>query len=180
MYAFSKCCSSCYGKVQVICWVLGEYGTADGKYSASYIIGKLCDVAEAHSSDDTVQVFILQVVCNLRYFPEWLWSNTKFPALILQCILGWHVCGSCMGFLLFYSFMFVCVHACALVDPVFNILLDELCFFHVNVWACSTFYVQVCVCVLSTSKFTWMIMCVRACARMCVLTLYRSWFKHTV
>ena len=32
---------------QIICWVLGEYGTADGKYSASYIIGKLCDVAGA-------------------------------------------------------------------------------------------------------------------------------------
>ncbi|KAL9259662.1 AP-4 complex subunit epsilon-like protein [Drosera capensis] len=38
--------------LQVICWVLGEYGTADGKYSASYITGKLCDVAEAHSNDD--------------------------------------------------------------------------------------------------------------------------------
>ncbi|KAF6161825.1 hypothetical protein GIB67_029910 [Kingdonia uniflora] len=33
---------------------LGEYGTADGKFSASYITGKLCDVAEAHSNDDTV------------------------------------------------------------------------------------------------------------------------------
>lgn len=42
--------------VQIICWVLGEYGTADGKYSASYIIGKLCDVAEAHLTDDTVKV----------------------------------------------------------------------------------------------------------------------------
>ena len=41
---------------QIICWVLGEYGTADGKYSASYIIGKLCDVAEAHLTDDTVKV----------------------------------------------------------------------------------------------------------------------------
>lgn len=45
--------------VQIICWVLGEYGTADGKYSASYIIGKLCDVAEAHLTDDTVKVCIL-------------------------------------------------------------------------------------------------------------------------
>ncbi|KAG6391393.1 hypothetical protein SASPL_149147 [Salvia splendens] len=42
--------------LQVICWVLGEYGIADGKYSASYIIGKLCDVAEAHPDDDTVKV----------------------------------------------------------------------------------------------------------------------------
>jgi AP-4 complex subunit epsilon-1 len=45
--------------VQIICWVLGEYGTADGKYSASYIIGKLCDVAEAHLTDDTVKVCFL-------------------------------------------------------------------------------------------------------------------------
>jgi len=36
--------------LQIICWVLGEYGTADGKYSASYIIGKLCDVAGAPSA----------------------------------------------------------------------------------------------------------------------------------
>ena len=35
---------------QIICWVLGEYGTADGKYSASYIIGKLCDFAGAPSA----------------------------------------------------------------------------------------------------------------------------------
>lgn len=42
--------------VQVVCWVLGEYGTADGSHSAAYIIGKLCDVAEAHLGDDVVKV----------------------------------------------------------------------------------------------------------------------------
>nr|GMD82035.1 AP-4 complex subunit epsilon [Ipomoea batatas] len=42
--------------LQVICWVLGEYGTAGGKYSAAYITGKICDVAEAHSTDDIVKV----------------------------------------------------------------------------------------------------------------------------
>lgn len=53
---------------QVICWVLGEYGTADGKYSASYITGKLCDVAEAHPEDDTVKVCILYVkLCSICY-----------------------------------------------------------------------------------------------------------------
>jgi hypothetical protein len=41
--------------------VLGEYGTADGKHSASYIIGKLCDVAEAHLTDDTVKVCFCSV-----------------------------------------------------------------------------------------------------------------------
>ncbi|ONI20484.1 hypothetical protein PRUPE_2G018400 [Prunus persica] len=41
--------------LQVICWVLGEYGTADGKYSASYIIGKSCDVAEAYSNEEPVK-----------------------------------------------------------------------------------------------------------------------------
>lgn len=50
-------CFTCF-ILQVICWVLGEYGTASGKYSASYITGKLCDVAEAHSADDTVKVGI--------------------------------------------------------------------------------------------------------------------------
>ncbi|KAL2348756.1 hypothetical protein Fmac_002756 [Flemingia macrophylla] len=41
--------------LQVICWVLGEYGTADGKHSASYISGKLCDIAEAYSNDENVK-----------------------------------------------------------------------------------------------------------------------------
>ncbi|CAN6447753.1 unnamed protein product [Victoria cruziana] len=67
--------------LQVICWVLGEYGTADAKYTASNIIGKLCDVAEAHSTDDTVKVdknisflegFIQQALKNgaRPYIPE--------------------------------------------------------------------------------------------------------------
>ncbi|OEL20490.1 AP-4 complex subunit epsilon [Dichanthelium oligosanthes] len=47
--------------LQIICWVLGEYGTADGKYSAPYIIGKLCDVAEAHLTDDTVKIFAFEI-----------------------------------------------------------------------------------------------------------------------
>ncbi|XP_021678989.2 AP-4 complex subunit epsilon isoform X2 [Hevea brasiliensis] len=41
--------------LQVICWVLGEYGTTDGKFSASYVTGKLCDVADAYSNDETVK-----------------------------------------------------------------------------------------------------------------------------
>lgn len=43
-------------KYQVVCWVLGEYGTADGSHSPDYIIGKLCDVAEAHPADTVVKV----------------------------------------------------------------------------------------------------------------------------
>jgi len=39
-----------------VCWVLGEYGTADGTHSADDIIGKLCDVAEAHLGDTVVKV----------------------------------------------------------------------------------------------------------------------------
>ncbi|KAF3337398.1 AP-4 complex subunit epsilon [Carex littledalei] len=54
--------------LQVICWVLGEYGTADGKYSASYIIGKLCDVAEAHSSDDTVKAYAVSAIMKIFCF----------------------------------------------------------------------------------------------------------------
>ncbi|XP_057466819.1 AP-4 complex subunit epsilon-like [Actinidia eriantha] len=54
--------------LQVICWVLGEYGTADGKYSASYITGKLCDVAEAHSSDDTVKAYAVTALKKIYAF----------------------------------------------------------------------------------------------------------------
>ncbi|XP_008810151.1 AP-4 complex subunit epsilon [Phoenix dactylifera] len=54
--------------LQVICWVLGEYGTTDGKYSASYIIGKLCDVAEAHSTDDTVKAYTISAIMKICAF----------------------------------------------------------------------------------------------------------------
>ncbi|KZV25288.1 epsilon-adaptin family protein [Dorcoceras hygrometricum] len=54
--------------LQVICWVLGEYGTADGKHSASYISGKLCDVAEAHSTDDTVKAFAVTALMKIYSF----------------------------------------------------------------------------------------------------------------
>lgn len=51
--------------LQVICWVSGEYGTADGKYSASYITGKLCDVAEAYSNDETVKAYAITALMKL-------------------------------------------------------------------------------------------------------------------
>ncbi|KAL2517322.1 AP-4 complex subunit epsilon [Abeliophyllum distichum] len=54
--------------LQVICWVLGEYGTADGKYSASYITGKLCDAAEAHSTDDTVKAYAVTALMKIYSF----------------------------------------------------------------------------------------------------------------
>lgn len=54
--------------LQVICWVLGEYGTADGKYSALYITGKLCDVADAHSSDDTVKGYAVTAIMKVCAF----------------------------------------------------------------------------------------------------------------
>lgn len=54
--------------IQVICWILGEYGTADGKYSGSYISGKLCDVAEVHPNDDIVKVYLLALcMCTRRF-----------------------------------------------------------------------------------------------------------------
>ncbi|KAK1270187.1 AP-4 complex subunit epsilon [Acorus gramineus] len=53
---------------QVICWVLGEYGTADGKYSASYITGKLCDAAEAHSNDNTVKAYAVTGMMKIYAF----------------------------------------------------------------------------------------------------------------
>ncbi|CAI9094954.1 OLC1v1030792C1 [Oldenlandia corymbosa var. corymbosa] len=54
--------------LQVICWVLGEYGTADGKYSASYITGKLCDVAEAYSTDDIVKAYAISALMKVYSF----------------------------------------------------------------------------------------------------------------
>ncbi|KAK8614320.1 hypothetical protein V6N13_122681 [Hibiscus sabdariffa] len=54
--------------LQVICWVLGEYGTADGKYSASFITGKLCDVAEAYSNDDTVKAYAVTALMKIYAF----------------------------------------------------------------------------------------------------------------
>lgn len=54
--------------LQVICWVLGEYGTACGKYFASYIAGKLCDVAEAYSTDDTVKVYAVAALMKIYAF----------------------------------------------------------------------------------------------------------------
>lgn len=56
--------------LQVICWVLGEYGTAYGKYSASYITGKLCDVAEAYSTDDTVKAYALTALMKIYAFEK--------------------------------------------------------------------------------------------------------------
>ncbi|KAM7261884.1 hypothetical protein ACFE04_020961 [Oxalis oulophora] len=52
----------------VICWVLGEYGTADRKYSASYITGKLCDVAEAYSNDETVKAYAVTAIMKVYAF----------------------------------------------------------------------------------------------------------------
>ncbi|KAG0492827.1 hypothetical protein HPP92_006225 [Vanilla planifolia] len=54
--------------LQVICWVLGEYGTADGKYSASFIIGKICDVAEAHTNDSTVKAYAITSIMKVCAF----------------------------------------------------------------------------------------------------------------
>uniref|UniRef100_A0A2P2MR77 Clathrin/coatomer adaptor adaptin-like N-terminal domain-containing protein n=1 Tax=Rhizophora mucronata TaxID=61149 RepID=A0A2P2MR77_RHIMU len=54
--------------LQVICWVLGEYGTADGKFSTSYISGKLCDVAEAYSNDETVKAYAVTALMKIYAF----------------------------------------------------------------------------------------------------------------
>ncbi|KAE8657199.1 AP-4 complex subunit epsilon [Hibiscus syriacus] len=56
------------GFLQVICWVLGEYGTADGMFCASDITGKLCDVAEAYSSDDTVKAYAVTALMKIYAF----------------------------------------------------------------------------------------------------------------
>ncbi|KAL4565180.1 hypothetical protein LXL04_029265 [Taraxacum kok-saghyz] len=68
--------------LQVICWVLGEYGTADGKYSATYISGKLCDVAEAHSSDDIVKAYAVTALMKVYSFEKA--AGRKF-SLLPEC-----------------------------------------------------------------------------------------------
>lgn len=54
--------------LQVICWVLGEYGTADGKHTAAYIAGKLYDVMEAHSNDDIVKGYAVTAIMKIYAF----------------------------------------------------------------------------------------------------------------
>ncbi|KAG8475984.1 hypothetical protein CXB51_032790 [Gossypium anomalum] len=54
--------------LQVICWVLGEYGTADRMFSASDITGKLCDVAEAYSNDETVKAYATTALMKIYAF----------------------------------------------------------------------------------------------------------------
>ncbi|KAK8480693.1 hypothetical protein V6N13_036132 [Hibiscus sabdariffa] len=54
--------------LQVICWVLGEYGTADGMFSASDVTGKLCDVAEAYSSNETVKAYAVTALMKIYAF----------------------------------------------------------------------------------------------------------------
>ncbi|KAL4383454.1 hypothetical protein GQ457_15G007720 [Hibiscus cannabinus] len=54
--------------LQVICWVLGEYGTADGMFSASDVTGKLCDVAEACSSNETVKAYAVTALMKIYAF----------------------------------------------------------------------------------------------------------------
>eukprot|EP00250_Pteridium_aquilinum_P009548 c18743_g1_i1 orf=243-3203(+) len=54
--------------LQVICWVLGEYGTADGTHSAAYIIGRLCDVAETHPGDDVVKGYAVAAITKICSF----------------------------------------------------------------------------------------------------------------
>ncbi|XP_057830971.2 AP-4 complex subunit epsilon [Cryptomeria japonica] len=68
--------------LQVICWVLGEYGTADGKYPASYIIGKLCDVAEAHSGDNVVKGYAVTAIMKVCAFEM---AAGKKVELIPEC-----------------------------------------------------------------------------------------------
>lgn len=54
--------------LQVICWVLGEYGTADGTHSAIDIIARLCDIAEGHSGDDIVRGYVISAITKLVAF----------------------------------------------------------------------------------------------------------------
>jgi AP-4 complex subunit epsilon-1 len=53
----------------VICWVLGEYGTAYSTHSADDIIGRLCDdVAESHAGDITVKGYAVTAITKICAF----------------------------------------------------------------------------------------------------------------
>ncbi|GJP56805.1 hypothetical protein CLOM_g15852 [Closterium sp. NIES-68] len=54
--------------LQVICWVLGEYATSDGHMSADDVMAKLCDVAEAHDTDDSVRAYVLTAMAKVLAF----------------------------------------------------------------------------------------------------------------
>lgn len=54
--------------LQVICWVLGEYGTTDGTHTPEDIILRLCDVAESHSSDDVVRGYAVSGITKITAF----------------------------------------------------------------------------------------------------------------
>ncbi|KAF9690367.1 hypothetical protein SADUNF_Sadunf01G0188400 [Salix dunnii] len=74
--------------LQVICWVLGEYGTADGKFSASYITGKLCDVAESYSSDETVKAYAVTALMKIYAFE--IAAGRKLDILPENSVI-WHM-----------------------------------------------------------------------------------------
>ncbi|KAK2989926.1 hypothetical protein RJ640_013850, partial [Escallonia rubra] len=88
--------------LQVICWVLGEYGTVDGNYTASYVTGKLCDVAEAHSSDDTVKVSANVMFFLFRHLTSCLCEKLCFSgsSSVIRTISMLR----CTNLLLFFSF----------------------------------------------------------------------------
>ncbi|KAI3793962.1 hypothetical protein L1987_36586 [Smallanthus sonchifolius] len=73
-----------------------------GKYSASYISGKLCDVAETHPSDDTVQAYAVTALMkvfsfekatgrNIDMLPEKyiLTESTFMTSHLLNFFSGW-------------------------------------------------------------------------------------------
>ncbi|KAL5100979.1 hypothetical protein RYX36_005306 [Vicia faba] len=56
------------GFLQVICWVIGEYGITDGKHFASHIAGKSCDMAEAYSNDEIVKAYAITTLTKIYAF----------------------------------------------------------------------------------------------------------------
>ncbi|XP_027359946.1 AP-4 complex subunit epsilon-like [Abrus precatorius] len=69
--------------LQFICWILGEYGTADGKYSASYISGKLCDIAEAYSNDENVKAYGISALMKIYAFE--VATGRKVDNILPEC-----------------------------------------------------------------------------------------------
>ena len=67
--------------LHLICWVVGEYGAADGGSSADAVIARLCDAAESNSDSNDVRVRVVHatllcspscahlIPCSLPFLP---------------------------------------------------------------------------------------------------------------
>ncbi|XP_024531548.1 AP-4 complex subunit epsilon [Selaginella moellendorffii] len=69
--------------LQVISWVLGEYGIADGSHSAEFIIGKLCDIVATRPGDDKLKGYVVSAITKICAFEK---AAGQTVDLIPECV----------------------------------------------------------------------------------------------